>query len=67
MLRDDLTTALDTAGCQHHVNHSLTFGQQSSILTRPADVCAVFSLPGRNNHVTHRNRHYLDIMHKRTT
>ncbi|MFJ4007543.1 hypothetical protein ACIPWL_29400 [Streptomyces sp. NPDC090023] len=66
VLREDLITALDTAGCRHHVDDSLTFGQQSSILTRPADVRAVFSLPGRNNHVPHRNRHYLDVMHKRT-
>ncbi|MDX2935606.1 hypothetical protein [Streptomyces ipomoeae] len=44
----------------------LTFGQQSSILTQPADVCAVFSLPGRDNHVPPRDRHYLDVMHKHT-
>ncbi|MFG2356451.1 hypothetical protein [Streptomyces sp. NPDC048521] len=64
--REELVTALDTAGCEHHVNDTLTFGEQSSILTRPADVCAVFSLPGRDNHVPHRDRHYLDVMHKRT-
>jgi hypothetical protein len=64
VLRDDLIRALDEAGCQHEVNSTLTFGEQSSILTRPADVCAVFSLPGRDHHVQHRDRHYLDIMHK---
>ncbi len=66
VLREELVTALDTAGCEHHVNDTLTFGRQSSILTRPADVCAVFSLPGRDNHVPHRDRHCLDVMHKRT-
>ncbi|MFF4121544.1 hypothetical protein [Streptomyces sp. NPDC001714] len=64
MLREELVTALDAAGCEHHVNDTLTFGRQSSILTRPADVCAVFSLPGRDNHVPHRDRHHLDVMHK---
>jgi hypothetical protein len=64
VLREDLVMALDTAGCEHHVNDTLTFGTQSSILTRAADVCAVFSLPGRDNHVPHRDRHYLDVMHK---
>ncbi|MEU5217431.1 hypothetical protein AB0G79_14690 [Streptomyces sp. NPDC020807] len=66
VLREELVTALDDAGCAHHVNDTLTFGEQSSILTRPADVCAVFSLPGRDNHVPHRDRHYLDVMHKHT-
>ncbi|RZB19377.1 hypothetical protein StrepF001_11085 [Streptomyces sp. F001] len=66
VLREELVMALDTAGCEHHVNDTLTFGRQSSILTRPADVCAVFSLPGRDNHVPHRGRHYLDVMHKHT-
>ncbi|MER5466501.1 hypothetical protein ABT010_38915 [Streptomyces sp. NPDC002668] len=66
LLREELVSALDKAGCEHHVNDTLTFGQQSSILTRPADVCAVFSLPGRDNHVPHRDRHYLDVMHKHT-
>ncbi|MER6306618.1 hypothetical protein [Streptomyces sp. NPDC001657] len=66
VLREELVTALDTAGCEHHVNDALTFGQQSSILTRPAGVYAVFSLPGRNNHVPHRDRHYLDVMHTYT-
>jgi hypothetical protein len=64
--REELITALDIAGCLHEVNSVLTFGQQSSILTQPADVCAVFSLPGRDNHVPHRDRHYLDVMHKHT-
>jgi hypothetical protein len=66
VLREELLTALDTAGCEHHVNDTLTFGEQSSIITRPSDVCAVFSLPGQDNHVPHRDRHYLDVMHKHT-
>ncbi|MFI5963473.1 hypothetical protein ACIA8J_14990 [Streptomyces asoensis] len=65
VLREGLLAALDAAGCEHHVNDTLTFGEQSSVLTRPADVCAVFSLPGRDDHVPHRDRHYLDVMHKR--
>jgi hypothetical protein len=64
VLREELIAALDTAGCEHHTNNTLTFGRQSSILTRPANVCAVFSLPGRDNHVPHRDRHYLNVMHK---
>ncbi|MEU9558322.1 hypothetical protein [Streptomyces fumanus] len=66
VLREDLVTALNTADCHHEVNPVLTFGEQSSILTQPAEVCAVFSLPGRDHHVPHRDRHYLDVMHKRT-
>ncbi|MFG2985894.1 hypothetical protein ACGFYQ_32380 [Streptomyces sp. NPDC048258] len=66
VLREELITALDTAGCRHAVNSILTFDEQSSILTRPADVCAVFGLPGRDDHVPHRDRHYLDVMHKHT-
>ena len=65
VLREDLVTALDAAGCEHIVNDTLTFGRQSSILAPAADVCAVFSLPGRDNDVPHRDRHYLDVMHKR--
>ncbi|MFB8142293.1 hypothetical protein [Streptomyces parvus] len=64
--REELITALDTAGCDNEVNPTLTFGEQSSILTRPAEVCAVFSLPGRDHGVRHRDRHYLDVMHKHT-
>jgi hypothetical protein len=64
VLREELVTALDTAGCHHEVNPALTFGEQSSILTQPAGVCAVFSLPGRDHHVPLRGRHYLDVMHK---
>ncbi|MGW1067131.1 hypothetical protein ACWD4F_21760 [Streptomyces aureus] len=66
VLREDLITGLDTAGCDHEVNSVLTFGEQSSILTRPAEVCAVFSLPGQDHHGPHRDRHYLDVMHKHT-
>ncbi|MFE9674470.1 hypothetical protein ACFYO5_10145 [Streptomyces sp. NPDC006259] len=65
VLREDLTAALDDAGCRHVVNSRLTFGRQSSLVTQPADVCAVFSLPGRDNHVPHRDRHHLDVMHLR--
>ncbi|MFE9635780.1 hypothetical protein [Streptomyces sp. NPDC006463] len=31
-----------------------------------SDVCAVLSLPGRDNHVPQRDRFYLDVMHKHT-
>lgn len=64
VLREELLTALDEAGCEHYVNRGLTFGRQSSILTRPADVCAVFSLPGQDNQVPDRERYYLDVIHK---
>ncbi|MFB8085981.1 hypothetical protein [Streptomyces sp. NPDC055992] len=66
VLRENLIAALDGVDCRHAVNSTLTFGKQSSILTQPAAVCAVFSLPGRDNNVTHRDRHYLDVMHKHT-
>ncbi|QKW25976.1 hypothetical protein HUT11_07555 [Streptomyces seoulensis] len=66
VVREELVAALDGAGCRHVVNSTLTFAEQSSLLTQPADVCAVFSLPGRNNHVPHRDRQYLDVMHKHT-
>ncbi|MFB8183586.1 hypothetical protein ACFC8N_48155 [Streptomyces sp. NPDC055966] len=36
------------------------------LLDRLAEVCAVFSLPGRDHHVRHRDRHYLDVMHEHT-
>lgn len=64
VLREDLLTALDAAGCGHCVDDTLTFGDQSSILTLPAHVCAVFSIPGRNNPVPHPDRHYLSVLHK---
>jgi len=64
--REQLVTALDSAGCAHYVNDRLTFGRQSSIVTRPGDVCAVLGLPGRDDQVPHRDRHYLHVMHKRT-
>ncbi|MEV6837179.1 hypothetical protein AB0N17_22170 [Streptomyces sp. NPDC051133] len=64
--REELISALDIAGCPHEVNSGLTFGRQSSILTQPALVCAVFSLPGRDDHVPHRGRPYLRVMHKHT-
>jgi hypothetical protein len=66
VLREELIAALDSAGCRHGVDRHLTFGRQSGLITRPADVCAVFSLQGRDNHVPHRDRHYLDVMHKNT-
>ncbi len=66
VLREELIAALDTAGCHHEVNPVLTFGEQSSIITQPAEVCTVFSVPGRDHHVPHRDRHYLDVMHKYT-
>ncbi|WP_323136650.1 MULTISPECIES: hypothetical protein [unclassified Streptomyces] len=66
VLREELIAALDDAGCLHEANSALTFGEQSSLITQPADVCAVFSLPGRDNQVPHRDRHYLDVMHKHT-
>lgn len=65
VVREDLVAALDAADCEHRVNDTLTFGEQSSLLTRPADVCAVFSLPGRDDHMLHRDRHYLDVMYTR--
>ncbi|WP_405641006.1 hypothetical protein [Streptomyces sp. NBC_00019] len=64
VVREELLTALDTAGCEHHLNDRLTFDRQSSILTRPAGVCAVFTLPGRGSRVLHQDRHYLSVMHK---
>ncbi|MFI1767990.1 hypothetical protein ACH41H_38945 [Streptomyces sp. NPDC020800] len=66
VLREELIAALDNAGCQHAVNSTLTFGRQASLITQPADVCAVFSLPGRDDHVPHRDRHYLNVIHKHT-
>ncbi|CAM5620006.1 hypothetical protein SBADM41S_04750 [Streptomyces badius] len=44
----------------------LTLGEQSSILTPPAEVCAVFNPPGRHHPVRHRDGHYLSVMHKHT-
>ncbi|WP_277029149.1 hypothetical protein [Actinacidiphila oryziradicis] len=66
VLQEELIAALNTAGCRHEINGVLTFGEQSSIRTEPADVCAVFSLPGRDNDVPHRDRYYLDVLHKHT-
>lgn len=64
VLREDLIAGLDAAGCRHDINDRLTFGEQSSVLTRPADVCAVFFAPGRDDDVPHRERLYLGVMHK---
>ncbi|MFF7260176.1 hypothetical protein ACFZCL_07780 [Streptomyces sp. NPDC008159] len=66
VLREELIAALDGAGCRHVVNGNLTFGRQSSIITQPADVCAVFSVPARDHQVPHRDRHYLSVLHKHT-
>jgi hypothetical protein len=66
VLREELIAALDSAGCRHAVNSALTFGNQSSIITQPADVCAVFSLPGgRGPHVPRPDLHHLSVLHKR--
>ncbi|MFI9832337.1 hypothetical protein ACIHIX_32160 [Streptomyces sp. NPDC051913] len=64
--REELLAALDAAGCERHLNDRLTFGEQSSILTRPADVCAVFGLRGRDDQVPHPGRQYLLAMYKHT-
>ncbi|MGW6872024.1 hypothetical protein ACWGHA_06765 [Streptomyces xanthophaeus] len=64
--REEFLAALDGAGCGHEVNPVLTFDDQSSILTRPAGVCAVFGVPGREEHVPDRAAHYLDVLHKHT-
>jgi hypothetical protein len=66
VLREELIAALDAAGCRHDINSALTFGEQWTMRTVPADVCAVFSLPGRGNDVPHRDRFYLDVLHKHT-
>ncbi|WP_202477557.1 MULTISPECIES: hypothetical protein [Streptomyces] len=64
--REDLVAGLDAVDCRYDVNDRLTFGEQSSILTQPADVCAVFFTPGRDDHVPDRGRHYLGVIHKHT-
>lgn len=66
VLREDLISALDAAGCRHDVNDRLTFGKQSSILTRPASVCAVFVTRGLDDHVPQHERLYLTAIHKHT-
>ncbi|MFE3790530.1 hypothetical protein [Streptomyces goshikiensis] len=66
VLREDLIAGLDAVGCRHDINNRLTFGEPSSILTQPAHVCAVFFTPGRDNHVPHRERLYLGVIHKHT-
>ncbi|WP_030429412.1 hypothetical protein [Allokutzneria albata] len=62
VLRKDLAAALDAAGCEHHVHDELTFGNQSCIRTRPADVYAFFYHSERDDDVPHRDRHYLTVM-----
>lgn len=49
--RDELIAALDAAECEHAIEPNLTFGRQSSIRTRPADVCAVFFPRDKESHV----------------
>lgn len=63
--REDLLAALDAADCEYRVNDILTFGSQSSILTRPANVCAVFTRPGPKDRVPDHGRQYLRAIHKR--
>lgn len=66
--REELISALNDAGCHHQPNSALTFGTQSSIITHPEAVCAVFSLPRSSNHNTpHSDQHYLLAMHNHTT
>ncbi|MFB6519729.1 hypothetical protein [Streptomyces sp. NPDC056401] len=67
VLREDLIAALDAVDCRHDVNDRLTFDEQSSILTHPANVCAVFFTPSRDEHVPHRERLYLGAIHKHAT
>ncbi|MCX5127905.1 hypothetical protein OG898_34035 [Streptomyces sp. NBC_00193] len=67
VLREDLLAALDAVDCRHDVNDRLTFGGQSSILTHPANVCAVFFTPHRDEQVPHRERLYLGAIHKHAT
>ncbi len=66
VLREDLIANLDAVDCRHDVNDRLTFGEQSSILTQPANVCAVFFAPGRDDHVPHRERLYLGVIYTHT-
>ncbi|MDQ0791530.1 hypothetical protein [Streptomyces sp. B1I3] len=66
VLREDLIAGLDAVDCRHDINDRLTFGEQSSILTQPANICAVFFTPGRDDHVPHRERLYLGVIHKHT-
>ncbi|BCL18278.1 hypothetical protein GCM10017668_01210 [Streptomyces tuirus] len=65
VLREDLIAGLDAVGCDHEVNDRLTFGEQSSILSRPAGVCAVFFPPGRGDHSSHHH-HRLGVIYKHT-
>lgn len=66
VLREDLIAGLDAVDCRHDVNDRLTFGQQASILTQPANVCAVFFTPRRGEEVPDRERLYLGVIHKHT-
>ncbi|MER5973936.1 hypothetical protein ABT112_30200 [Streptomyces sp. NPDC002055] len=60
--REELIAAFDAAGCRHAVRGVLTFGRQSCVVTQPAEVSSVFVLPGRNDPVPDRERHYLRAM-----
>ncbi|MFA1552023.1 hypothetical protein [Actinomadura chokoriensis] len=64
VLREDFISALNTAGCAHEIEQSLTFRSQSSIRTQPADVCAVFFPPHQDQHVPEREGLYLGVIHK---
>lgn len=66
VLREDLIAGLDADDCRHDVNHHLTFDEQSSIITQPANVCAVFFTPHRDEQVPDRERLYLGVIHKHT-
>ncbi|MFC7924386.1 hypothetical protein [Streptomyces cinereoruber] len=65
VLREELIAGLDAVGCRHDVDDLLTFGEQSSVLTRPAGVCAVFFPPRRGDHVSGPEQHCLGVLHKR--
>ncbi|WP_030920742.1 hypothetical protein [Streptosporangium amethystogenes] len=64
VLREDFISALDATGCPHELDQNLTFGTQSSIRTHPADVCAVFFPPHKDEHVSNREGLYLGVIHK---
>ncbi|MBB4710274.1 hypothetical protein [Streptomyces luteogriseus] len=64
VLRADLIAGLDAVGCGHDADDRLTFGQQSSILTRPAGVCAVFFPSDRDDHMSPREHHRLGVIYK---
>jgi hypothetical protein len=66
VLREEFLDALEAVRCPFAMNPQLTFGEQSSVITQPGGVCAVFTLPARDDEVPHRDRHYLTVLHKHT-